>query len=149
MAGAELIGVSAAAVQFVDTGWRAFLALSRLCSDLRHAPRRVRSASRHLEATIEVVRSVQTLTNSVPPAQNQAITSLTQQALEQAKQLESIVASVTPALQEGKIKRGWRAFVTAKKEEDILQRCQVLEGLKATLVLRLGEMGIVIGRQQL
>lgn len=149
MAGAELIGVSAAAVQFVDTGWRASLALSRLCSNLRHAPRRVRTASQHLETTIEVVRSIQTLTNSVPPAQNQAITSLIEQALVQANQLEGIIASVTPTVDEGRLKRGWRAFVTAKKEEDTLQRCQTLEGLKATLVLRLGEMGIVIGRQQL
>jgi hypothetical protein len=149
MTGAELIGVSAAAVQFVDTGWRAFLALSQLCSDLRHAPRRVQTASRHLEATVEVVRSIQTLTNSVSPAQDQAITSLIEQALDQANQLEGIIASATPVLDEGRLKRGWRAFVTAKKEEDILQRCQMLEGLKATLILRLGEMGIVIGRQQL
>jgi N-terminal domain on NACHT_NTPase and P-loop NTPases len=149
MAGAELIGVSAAAVQFVDTGWRAFLALSQLCSDLRHAPRRVQTASRHLEATVEVVRSIQTLMNSVPPAQNQAITSLIEQALDQANQLEGIIASVSPTVDEGRLKRGWKAFVTAKKEEDILKRCRTLEGLKTTLDLRLGEMGIVIGRQQL
>lgn len=45
-------------------------------------------------------------------------------------------------------KEGWRAIVSVKKEEEILERCEHLERLKGSLILWCSHEGLLFGKKQ-
>lgn len=151
MSGAEIVGLAAAATQFADIGWRVFLGLSKICSDLRHAPQSVRDATLQVQQTVEVIELLrsETSTTAFPSTRSQAsIAALIKDALSQAIGLEALLDGLTSQAGEQRAKRAWRSVVTVKKEDEIGQRCQKLDAIKNTITVWIGQENLSLLRQQ-
>ena len=160
MSGAEAIGLAAAAIQFADVGWRVTLALSRLFSDLRQGPVKVRNAERELRLPMTFVEtltsdpglatggSTSILNGCITSTQHTGGLSLFDECKDQAQELERILTQLAPNTHRG-IKRAWRMVVSVKMEHEIMSRCVRLESLKMSLNMWYGHVNLLLLKTQM
>lgn len=160
MSGVEAIGLAAAAIQFADVGWRAALALSRLFSDLRQVPVKMRSVKRELELLLTFVEtlksdlglatkgSISMLNGYITSTQCNSALSLLEECTDQAQELERIVTKLAPNTYRG-MKRAWRMVVSVKMEQEILSRCVRLESLKISINMWYGHVNLLLLKTQM
>ena len=160
MSGAEAIGLAAAAIQFADVGLRAALALSRLFSDLRQVPVKMRNAKRELELLLTFVETLKSdlglatsgstsiLNGFITSTQYTGALSLIDECKDQAQELERILTQHAPNTHRG-IKRAWRMVVSAKMEHEIMSRCVRLESLKMSLNMWYGHVNLLLLKTQM
>lgn len=138
------VGLGAAVVQFVDVGWRVSIGISRLCSDLKGAPQKVKSASRKLKHLLNLMRLIEseistsqtsTLDVNIPQAQLDIRKELVEDCVRRAKELEDVLKKLTSEPGDNLLKKTWRAVISAKNESTILEKCSDLEDLKSSLSL--------------
>lgn len=144
---AEVIALTAAAVQFLDVGGRVLIAFSSLCSGLKRVPAKVKAEIQQLEHVLVVLRTIETdvtapsnglataLTGVLIQSQISEAKALLNDAVSQAKELEVILKSLVPPTQESALRKAWRMIISQKKEEEILERCRGLEAVKSTIQL--------------
>ena len=160
MSGAEAIGLAAAAIQFADVGWRAFLALSRLFSDLRQVPVKMKNAKRELELLLKFVEILKSdlgvatsgstfiLNGCITSTQYTSALSLFDECKDQAQELERILTQLAPNEHRG-IKRAWRMVVSVKMEHEIVSRCVRLESLKTSFNIWYGHVNLLLLKTQM
>ncbi|OCK94896.1 uncharacterized protein K441DRAFT_90935 [Cenococcum geophilum 1.58] len=160
MAGVEILGIVASAVQFVDVGLRALLALTKLYSNLQNAPRKLKAAVCGLQQSIRLVQIIQTdierpydgpgSTLSVSIAPDMLLRpSHSSTNVDEAKQLESLLYQLTSTPSDHILKWGWRRVIILKDESDILETRKRLERLKSALDLWLGNESLEMVQKQL
>ena len=130
------VGIAASIIQFIDVGGRSLIGLSRLCSTLRHVPQTIENSQttlNHLLAIAKIVKS----NHLTLHAGRQAVefNSVCSDCIKLAKDLESLLNSLTVAVYDGPLRRAWKTVVAAKKEKEILEICERLEQYKTTLSL--------------
>ena len=160
MSGAEAIGLAAAAIQFADVGWRAALALSRLFSDLRQVPVKMKNAKRELELLLTFVETLKSdlglatsgsssiLNGCITSTQYTSPLSLFDECKDQAQELERILTQLAPNTHRG-MKRAWRMVVSVKMEHEIISRCVRLESLKTSLNMWYGHVNLLLLKSQM
>ena len=151
MAGVEIVGIIAAASQFADIGWRVFLGLSRICSDVQQASQKLRNVTLRVGQTIEVVELVrrQHAVTTLPLRQIDAILlELLQSGFEEANRLQTIVDELSTSLGDTKFKRVLKMVMSSKKEDDIIEGCQILANLKIDIMSCLGQETIALMHAQ-
>ncbi|KAJ9667412.1 hypothetical protein H2201_002613 [Coniosporium apollinis] len=144
---AEVIALTAAAVQFLDVGGRVLVAFSSLCSSLKRVPAKVKAEIQQLEHVLIVLRTIETdiavpnnglattLAGVLTQTQINEAKALLNDAVSQAKELEVILRSLVPPTQESTLRKAWRMIISQQKEEEILERCNGLEKVKSTIQL--------------
>ncbi len=144
---AEIVGIAAATVQFLDVGARLLGLVSQVCTDLQHVPRKIKASVEELTNFIGLVRMLDadirapntgpasTLKGALSPAQLAHGTSLLRQCIDQAQELEGILQVLVPRPNERAIKKRWRAVVGLMTEKEILDRWTRLHGIKTDLGL--------------
>lgn len=130
------VGIAASTIQFIDVGGRSLIGLSPLCSTLRHVPQTIENSQttlNHLLAIAKIVKS----NHLTLYAGRQAVefNSMCSDCIKLAKDLESLLNSLTVAVYDGSLRRAWKTVVAAKKEKEILEICERLEQYKTTLSL--------------
>src|SRR5438045_3047501 len=137
---AEVVGLVASAVQLIDVSGRIIIKLSRLCSDLQKVPHRMRTAKHQLEQLLSLLQMVKadltasdqgpasTLAGLRSPNHLLLASNLVEDALYQAEELAESLDKLAPK-KESLLNRRWRALVSLKNEEDIVERCGRLESL--------------------
>lgn len=135
---AEVVGIVAGAVQFLDVGSRVLISFSRFCSDLQHVPRKVKRVRRQLEQTLQLVESIKsdveapntgpgtTLAGIISQPQVDIAKSLLEDAAVQVTELQVLLDKIA-LTGNGFVEKTWRAVVAMKKEEDILRKCSDIE----------------------
>lgn len=135
---AEIVGIIAGAVQFVDVGSRVLISLSRFCSDLQHVPRKIKRVRRQLEQTLQLVESIKsdieapnsgpgtTLSGTISQPQVDFAKGLLKDAVVQVMELQILLNKIAPTAN-GFVKKTWRAVVAMKKKEEILGKCGDIE----------------------
>lgn len=144
---AEIVAVTAAAVQFLDVGGRVLIKLSRLCSDLQHAPKAVETARSNLRVLVRLVGKIKqdleaaragpatTLQGAVSPERLATATTSLEECLAEANELFQTLDGLVCERSDNVAKRAWRAIVSVKKEKEILDGLTRLEQLKSNLAL--------------
>lgn len=144
---AEIIALTAAAVQFLDVGGRVLIAFSSLCSGLKRVPAKVKAEIQQLEHVLVVLRTLETditapsnglattLAGVLTQSQINEAKALLKDAVTQAIELEVLLKSLLPPVQESAIRKAWRIIISQKKEEEILEQCRGLEEVKSTIQL--------------
>lgn len=135
---AEIVGIVAGAVQFLDVGSRVLINLSRFCSDLQHVPRKIKRVRQQLEQTLRLVESIKSdveapntgpgtsLSGIISQPQADIAKSLLKGAAVQVMELQVLLDKIAPT-GNGFIEKTWRAVVAMQKEEDILRKCSDIE----------------------
>ena len=131
MAGIEILGAFASAVQLVDICLRATESLSTFFSRVIDVPISISKKKAHLARLVQTLRLIQhcpSLQTSVPVS---ILTSLTTEV----RALQDILGKVTPEATAGKAKIYWKSLDCAFKEKKILSVCRRLEEEKSALTL--------------
>lgn len=141
---AEVVGIVAGAVQFLDVGARVLVGLSRFCSDLQHVPRKIKRVRQQLEQTLRLVESIKsdveapntgpgtTLSGMIPQSQATEGKALLVDATARVKELLALLDKLS-LTGDGFIKKAWRSVVAVKKEEEILSKCKDIEAISCSL----------------
>ncbi len=136
------LGTIAAAVQFVDLGCRSLSAIYRFVKDLKDVPVNLLLTLEDLSHFSGFMDELQTAikTNdprfrSLTPAQLDRATRILDSTGEVYRQLEALLAPCRPSAvtPQTKTSKAWRAFVSVKREKDIVRKCERLERLKHDL----------------
>jgi hypothetical protein len=154
MSGAEIIGVVAAAAQFIDLGSRVVIGLSRFISTLRDISPQIASTLASLQIFVELCRALKVRFEALPertiPANVQVqIKGLFDACAADAVKLSLLLDEIVLKSSDGKLERSWKAIVGAKRENDIVERCQRLERHKSTIILLLQDQTLELGLQEL
>ncbi len=151
-----VVGMAAAAVQFLDVGGRAFIAFSSLCSNLKRVPKRIRAEFQQIEQVLDLVRMIEadikapnvgsgiTLAGLLSQTHSDAATRLLDNAISRAVDLEITLKSLLPAPQESARRKAWRSVISVQREEEILERCRSLEEVKSTIQLWQNHANLVL-----
>lgn len=158
---ADVAALVAAAVQFIDVGFRTCIAASRLCSDVKNAPRKVQTTCENLKHLIDLVRTIQselsifqhaqqsTVNQAISQSDLEAIIRLIQACAQQARSLEDTLKTIAFKADDGMLKKTWRSVVSMKKESEIVQGCRQLEELKSSVSIWYGSRMLVLQHKQL
>jgi hypothetical protein len=157
---AEVAGVVASIVQLIDIGGRVVIKLSRFCSDLQKVPHKIKRAKHQVDQLLSLLRCINSdltasdqgdassLAGLRSPNHLHFATHLVEDALHQAEELANILDDLAPR-KDSLFNRGWRALVSLKKEEDIVERCSRLETLKSDLQMWYGHQSMVLLNKQM
>jgi hypothetical protein len=115
---AEILGVTASVVQFIDTGAKLSIKLSSFCSDVHDAPETVCSLLLDLNHQLDIARGIQDRTSqmtlSVSTAQN--VPSLLQTHINLAQELLALLLSLELGPCDSMIRRSWKTIRAVKKK---------------------------------
>ena len=157
----ETLAVTAAAVQFVDVGGRVLVKLSRLCSDLKRAPKAVRTAKNDLKALVGLVGTIgqdfqaartgpaTSLNGAVSLARLATAASYLQECLNETSGLLKILNGLDCEPADSAAKKVWRAVVSVKEEKKISEGLARLDQIKSNLFLWYQHETLVLVNNQL
>lgn len=144
---AEVVGIAAAAVQFLDVAARLAVTLSRVCGELKYLPRKVRAIAEELTEFTRLIRfldsdiqapgtaTASTLNGALSPTSIALATDLLGRCIVEAQHLEDILRPLVPKATDTAIKRSWRTVIGLRKENEILDTWMRLQGHKVNLSL--------------
>jgi hypothetical protein len=131
MAGVEVLGALAAASQLTEQSIQIAIFISNLYSKVRDAPESIRKQSVQLEQLIDIAK----LIGHNPPLQTDLVGSVLHNCVGEAEKLQEILANVSTAAGDGKVKKLWKALDGVAKEKRILALFANLEREKSSLAL--------------
>jgi hypothetical protein len=132
MAGLEVLGALASAVQLVD----ACVKVTAFISDLNDAPEKIRTRIPQIQRLIEIATLIQHNSSLQTPL----IGSVLAKCLDDANSLLDILKKLDIEVTTGKFVKYWKALVSVTKEKQILGICQRLEEGKSSLALCIGSI---------
>jgi hypothetical protein len=115
---AEVVSLIAASVQFIDVGFRACIMISRLCSDVKNAPRKLQTTCENLKHLIDLVRTIQSDLSVFQNAQQ----SIVNQAISQSD-LDAIVRLIQACAQQARSLEDTLKTIGFKADDSMLKRC--------------------------
>jgi hypothetical protein len=131
MAGVEVLGALAAASQLAEQSLNIAIFISNLYSKVRDAPESIRKQSVQLEQLIDIAKLIE----HNPPLQTDLVGSILRNCVSEAEKLQEILANISTATGDGKIRELWKALDGVAKEKRILALFANLEREKSSLAL--------------
>jgi hypothetical protein len=143
---AEILGISAAVVQFLDIAVRVSMELSRLYSDLRDVPDKLHRLKLDIDQQIAIAKYIKsshatfqrdspgTSTSTAPINQTLADYMITME------ELVGLLQSIRSEDGAGPLRRSWDAIRAVHKRNDVLLRCDRLEHQKSSILLWLSNV---------
>jgi hypothetical protein len=144
---AEVVGITAAAVQFLDVAARLTMTLSRVYGEFQHMPRKVKAIAEELTEFTRLIHflnsdiqapntgAASTLNGALSPSSIALATGLLGRCIIEAQHMEDLLRPLVPKTSDTAIKRGWRTVVGPRKENEILDTWMRLQGHKINLSL--------------
>ncbi|KAI9893475.1 MAG: hypothetical protein M1814_006772 [Vezdaea aestivalis] len=136
MSGAEIFAIVASATQLADIGWRVYLKLSRLSSDVHHAPQSIRLAASRINQLVDLARAIKidSAFYVIPLGEGpHPIRKVLEECDLIISDLEITLSGIKFNPDESKHRKLWRSLISATKEKDVLDRCEQLENCKTTI----------------
>lgn len=134
---AEVLGITAALVQFLDIGLRLSLKIRSLSSEIRDVPQKLDVVRGHVTQHIEIASSIQTSIINSSLSLNPSSEALLKTILdEQRKQMEvllQLLDSLTNKSDDGLLRRGWNGIQAIDKKKEIESACDRIE-VKGNLI---------------
>ena len=134
------LGSIAAAAQFVDLGCRSLFGVYRFIKDLKDVPADLLQTLEDLERVagfmIDLKDDIDNdgeRLRSLNPTQLDRTTRILDTTGEVCRELEMLLAPCRPSATPSRTSKVWRAFVSVKRERDIIKKCERLERLKHDL----------------
>jgi hypothetical protein len=131
MAGVEVLGALAAASQLTEQCLNVAIFISDLYSKVRDAPESIRKQSVQIEQLIDIVRLIE----HNPPLQTDLVWSILRSCAGEAEKLKEILANISTAAGDGKVRKLWKALDGVAKKKRILALFAILEREKSSLAL--------------
>jgi hypothetical protein len=131
MAGVEVLGALAAASQLAEQSLNIAIFISKLYSKVRDAPESIRKQSVQLEQLIDIAKLIE----HNPLLQTDLMGSILRNCVSEAEELQEILANISTAAGDGKIRELWKALDGVAKEKRILALFANLEREKSSLAL--------------
>ncbi len=131
MAGIEILGAVASAVQLIDICLRVTESLSTFSSRVIDVPISISKQKAHLAQLVQVMRLIQ----HCPSLKTAVLVPILTSVTIEVRALQDILGKVTPEATAGKAKIYWKSLDCAFKEKKILSVCRRLEEEKNTLTL--------------
>lgn len=129
---AELLSALAAASQLAEQ----VLKIAVFISEIRDAPESIRKQSVQLQQLIGIARLIE----NNPSLQTSEVRSVLLSCIGEAKELQEILAEISTAAGDGKVREVWKAVVGRSKEKEILNHLSSIERGKSSLELCIGEI---------
>ena len=136
------LGIAAAATQFIDLGGSLVTALSRVISDLRDAPKRVRTLRIEVQRLLELVRKTQSNATIAAEFNSSFDVSILSDAIEKVQRLQQILDNLCAGPNSNLAIRTCSAIRTVKKEKELDQLCEGLERQKTSLLFWFGNRNL-------
>jgi hypothetical protein len=134
---AEVIGATAAVVQFVDVALRLSSCLEHFCSDVRNVPRRFLQLQTDLHQQIEIAQHIQN--DHVPgfatTASSLALDTPLLEYIGLAEELNKTLGGLLARKNDGVLQRGWSGICSLRKKEEVAHICDRLEQKRSILSL--------------
>ncbi len=134
------LGSIAAAAQFLDLGCRSLFGIYRFVKDLKDVPADLLQTLQDLERVASFMTDLQDEINTdgqrlrtLSPTQLDRTTQILDTTGDVFRELETLLAPCRPAASSSRTSKVWRAFVSIKRERDIVKKCERLERLKHDL----------------
>ena len=131
MSGIEVVGVLAAASQLAEQALKVTGAIYDLYKRVRDAPESIRQQSIQLEQLIDIAKLIE----RSPSLHMDQVSSILSSCSNEANDLLDILRKVTPARENYKPDRIWKALAAVSKEKRINACFAKLEQGKSTLAL--------------
>ena len=131
MAGVEVLGALAAASQLAEQSLKIAIFVSDLYSKVRDALESIRKHSAQLEQLTDIAKLIE----HHPPLQTDLVGSILRSCVGEAEKLQEILANISTAAGDGKVRKFWRALGQVAEEKRILALFANLEREKSSLVL--------------
>lgn len=144
---AEVVGITAAAVQFLDVAARLAMTLSRVCGDFRRMPRKVKAIAEELTEFTRLINILNSdtqapntgaasiLDGALSPTSIALATGLLGRCIIEAQHMEDLLRPLVPKMRDTAIKRGLRTVIALKREPEILDTWMRLQGHNIKLSL--------------
>lgn len=144
---AEILGITAAVVQFLDVGLRLCLKIHSFSSEVRDVPQKLNVVRDHLIQHVEMASSIQTsITNSSfnLDDSSEALLKviLDGQRLEMMELLLKLLDSITNKADDNLFRRGWNGIRAIDKKKDIESACDRIEAKGGLISLWLGNTNV-------
>ena len=131
MAGVDVLGALAAASQLAEQSLQIAIFISNLYSKVRDAPESIRKQSVQLEQLIDIAKLIE----HNPPLQTELVGSVLRNCVGEVEKLQEILASISTAAGDGKVRKLWKTLDGVAKEKRILALLANLEREKSSLAL--------------
>ena len=131
MSGLEIFGAVAAASQLVEAGSGIVSLISLLRAQVHDAPASFEKRLGQVQHLISIARLIE----SSPALQTDLIRALLESCRREATQIEALLRELTASIDDGKLKRYWKAVGDVKKEKRLSAICERLEECKSAIVL--------------
>lgn len=131
---AEIVAVTAAAVQFLDVGARLLLSISKLCGKLGDAPQLVQTLRDEITQLVEIVKDLKIERTTTSSAVDTVKASLND-CFTLCRELEVTLDKVLVEDGDSIARKAWKALLTVKREERMREICARLERKKTALSL--------------
>lgn len=145
------IGTIAAAAQLADMGCRGLFGIYRFLKNMKDVPRSLLLVLEDLGHFSSLMTDLQSVLNNhdprlsnVSPEQLDRMTRILGSTGNVCNEIEKSLATCLPLKDSTKTSKVWRAFVSTKKETDIVKKCDRLEKLKHDLTLELQTQGLML-----
>lgn len=143
---AELLGISAAVVQFLDIGLRLCLKIHSLSNEVGDVPHKLKILRAHLTQQVEVAKNIQTEIVGLPISPNDSPEALFKALLDDQAQamdvLLRLLDSVSNKADDGFIRRSWKGIHAVEKKKAIEAACDQVESKGNLLSLWLGNTNV-------
>ncbi|KAI9764416.1 MAG: hypothetical protein M1840_008439 [Geoglossum simile] len=134
MAGLEVLGALAAASQLAAQGLKIAIFVSDLYSKVSDAPESIRKQFIQVEQPIDTARLIE----RNPQLQTDQVASILCNCIGEAENLKQVLASISAAAGDGKVRKLWTSLDGVAKEKRILALVSNLEREKSSLMLCIG-----------
>lgn len=128
---AEVLGITAAVIQFLDIGLRLTLKIHSFSSEVRDVPRKLSVLKDHVIQHVEMASSIQTsISNSSFGLNSSSEAQLNAILDDQRRQMEillQLLDSITNNDDDGLFRRGWNGIKAIDKKKDIESACDQIE----------------------
>lgn len=143
---AEVLGITAAVVQFLDIGLRLTLKIRSFSSEVHDVPRKLNSVREHVMQHIEVASSIQTSvissTLSLDPGSEALLKTILDDQRREMELLLKLLEIVTDKADDGLLRRGWNGIQAIDKKKDIESACDRIEAKGNLISLWLGNTNV-------
>lgn len=143
---AEVLGISAAVVQFLDVGLRLCLKIHSLSNAVRDVPQKLKVLRSHLMQQVEVAKHIQTVIVGSSVSLNDSSEALLKALLDDQAQtmdlLLNLLDSVSNKADDGFLRRTWNGIQAVEKRKAIESACDQVESKVNLLSLWLGNTNL-------
>lgn len=143
---AEVLGITAALVQFLDIGLRLSLKIRSFSNEVRDVPQKLNIVRGHVTQHIEVASSIRaSIINSslsLDPSSEALLKTILDEQRKQMELLLQLLDSFTNKADDGLFRRGWNGIQAIDKKKDIESACNRIEAKANLISLWLGNINV-------